>query len=89
MSQYRAYEVVEVADKQYQGSVVEKNEAVFLINKKVVEGDPLKELDKLKLKNYNGPEAKNRIEQNCKMFVIIRKSLEDVRKLLGKSNYCP
>ena len=27
MSQYRAYEVVEVADKQYQGSVVEKNEA--------------------------------------------------------------
>ncbi len=27
MSQYRAYEVNEVADKQYQGSVVEKNEA--------------------------------------------------------------
>ena len=27
MSQYRAYEVVEVADKQYQGSVVKKNEA--------------------------------------------------------------
>ena len=26
MSQYRAFEVVEVADKQYQGSVVEKNE---------------------------------------------------------------
>ena len=27
MSQYRAYEVIEIADKQYQGSVVEKNEA--------------------------------------------------------------
>ena len=26
MSQYKAYEVVEVADKQYQGSVVEKSE---------------------------------------------------------------
>ena len=27
MSQYRAYEVVEVADKQYKGSVVEKNDS--------------------------------------------------------------
>ena len=51
--------------------MVEKNEAVFLINKKVVEGDPLKELDRLKLKKYNGPEPKNRLEQKCKMFVII------------------
>ena len=31
MSQYRAYEVVEVADKQYQGSLVEKMKLTCLM----------------------------------------------------------
>ena len=60
-------------DKAESFLIVEKNESKFLTNKKFIEGDSLKELDKLRSKNYNGPKAGNRMEQKCKIFVNINK----------------
>tara|TARA_Y100000991_G_scaffold103396_1_gene77869 strand:+ start:709 stop:1779 length:1071 start_codon:yes stop_codon:yes gene_type:complete len=61
--------------------LVKENESKFLINKKVLEGDSLKELDRLRLKTYKGPEDKNRMEQNCKMFVNINQGYHNSKTL--------
>tara|TARA_B110001452_G_scaffold243163_1_gene226382 strand:+ start:500 stop:1573 length:1074 start_codon:yes stop_codon:yes gene_type:complete len=61
--------------------IVEKNESKFLMNNKFVEGDSLKELDRLRLKTYKGPEAKNRIEQKCKIFVNINQGYQNSKTL--------
>ena len=61
--------------------MVEKNESKFLINQKVIEGDSLKELDRLRLKNYEGPEVKNRMEQECKMFVNINQGYNNSKTI--------
>ena len=53
-----------------------------MTNRNIVEGDSLKELDRLRLKKFKGPELKDRMSQKCELFVNInhesihRKTLE-------------
>ena len=51
--------------------IIDEDESKYMINKKIIGGDSLKELDKIRLKKFKGPNLKDRLSQKCELFVNI------------------
>jgi short subunit dehydrogenase-like uncharacterized protein len=51
--------------------IIDEDDSRYMTNRNIVEGDSLKELDRLRLKKFKGPELKDRMSQKCELFVNI------------------
>ena len=51
--------------------IIDENDSKYMTSRRIVEGDALEELDKLRLKKFKGPELKDRMSQKCELFVNI------------------